>query len=96
MVDIGLLEQAMSEEHFVEDVSKRPDIRFSGVGFSLEDLGSHIKGRSQHREGLLLRIIQCFAESKIPEFDHPVVQKYVFGFYVPVDNILFVEHSESI
>ena len=54
---LGLLKRTMSEHHFVENHSQRPDVRLKVIGTPVQNFRCHIKWRPYNSDRKVLGLL---------------------------------------
>lgn len=99
MVGSALLEKGKPslESHPIEDYSKRKYVDFRTTLLFKVEFWGHVKGSSFRRHVLKnLDVSDGFGESKISNFEVPVVDKDILGFDISMDDRLFVENFVAV
>lgn len=86
-------EWGLEHAHFVQDATQGPDVTFIIIRFFVPDLGGGVVRSSglSHGEGVL----QVLGHIEVSNFGISVVEEYVGGLDVPVDDVLVVKLAES-
>ena len=89
MADPGYLQ----EEHVVDGYAQGPDVGLEGVLLLPKNLGAHELDGSGEGGGLLVAVVVVddLGHSKIGYFYAILVDKDIFGFYIPVDDIFLFQ-----
>lgn len=85
----------LTQQHFVQHHSYRPDISLLGVDRVAEDLRGHVQGTAHDRCEYLLVHLQALGEAQVANFESVIVDQHVGWLHVPVDDLLLMQVPET-
>ena len=88
--------QPLQSANLINDTAQRPNISFETIVLRINHFRCHVGGSPSRCLAILSSVVQQFGYAEVPHLQiHVGVNKYILGFYVPVDDLVAVHETHS-